>query len=280
MSDARLTAVAVRRAELAPQLPPGCALYHDWHELVRTADVDAVVVATPPASHTAMVLAALAHGKPVFVEKPMAVTTDDADRIRDEATARRAVLHVDHIDLCNPAWRALLLELPSQGSIHHAEGEFGSSSLSEASTPPWSDWAPHPLALCITLLGAPVAVSARRLETHSKGDVGCELVEVRLKFGAGATAVLAVGAGFRERRRRLAVHTERCVLRYDDNAADKLVCEERGHRRVLDVPAGEPLRAALARFLSAARAGAPDHADAELGAQIARVLADTDAMVR
>ena len=53
----------------------------DYRDLVKAAEVDAVLIATPHVYHTEQTLAALAHGKHVLVEKPMAMTLTDADRI-------------------------------------------------------------------------------------------------------------------------------------------------------------------------------------------------------
>src|SRR5947209_1815430 len=47
--------------------------YADYHELLARSDIDAVTVATPDALHLPVVLAALAAGKHVFCEKPLAL---------------------------------------------------------------------------------------------------------------------------------------------------------------------------------------------------------------
>ena len=55
--------------------------FPDHRDLVRDAAVDAVLVATPHAYHAEQTLAALKNGKHVLVEKPMAMTLGDADRV-------------------------------------------------------------------------------------------------------------------------------------------------------------------------------------------------------
>lgn len=55
----------------------------DATEVIESDDVDAVYVATPPASHAAYALQAAAAGKPVYVEKPLAL-----DRTEGEAMVR------------------------------------------------------------------------------------------------------------------------------------------------------------------------------------------------
>ena len=60
--------------------------YGDWRELIADKDIDAVAIATVPSLQTEIALAALCAGKPVFAEKPMASTLDEARAMRDAAS--------------------------------------------------------------------------------------------------------------------------------------------------------------------------------------------------
>ena len=60
----------------------------------RDPEIDAVVIAAPARSHTDLVVAAAAAGKHVFVEKPMAVTLEDADRAIAAAEETGVILQV------------------------------------------------------------------------------------------------------------------------------------------------------------------------------------------
>ncbi|HEX2464056.1 MAG TPA: Gfo/Idh/MocA family oxidoreductase, partial [Thermoanaerobaculia bacterium] len=55
--------------------------YATAEELAADPELDAVAVCTPPSAHVGAAIAALEAGKPVFVEKPIAVSLDDADRL-------------------------------------------------------------------------------------------------------------------------------------------------------------------------------------------------------
>jgi len=55
--------------------------YDDALELIENPDVDAVYIATPPSSHATYAIMAMKAGKPVYVEKPMAVTYEECCRI-------------------------------------------------------------------------------------------------------------------------------------------------------------------------------------------------------
>ena len=81
--DVQLVAVATGKHERTEQvqLPPGVQTYTDYHELIRDANVDAVIVALPHALHKDAAIYAARHGKHVLLEKPMATTMADAERI-------------------------------------------------------------------------------------------------------------------------------------------------------------------------------------------------------
>lgn len=68
--------------------------YLDVDEALRAENIDAVIISAPARSHTDLVVKAAAAGKHVFVEKPMAVTLEDADRAIAAADAAGVVLQV------------------------------------------------------------------------------------------------------------------------------------------------------------------------------------------
>ncbi|QPP05804.1 Gfo/Idh/MocA family oxidoreductase [Streptomyces bathyalis] len=84
------------------------ATVHDGlASLLATDGVDLVALATPPATHAGMAIAALRAGKHVFCEKPLATTTEDAARVRDEVNRSPGTLAVDHVLRYNPLLRAV-----------------------------------------------------------------------------------------------------------------------------------------------------------------------------
>ena len=68
-------------------LPENVAWYADWQSIVADPEVDAVDVCLPTDLHREVVLAALAAGKHVLCEKPMALTTEDCDGMMAAAQA-------------------------------------------------------------------------------------------------------------------------------------------------------------------------------------------------
>jgi predicted dehydrogenase len=69
-------------------------LVDSYEEVFRRSDIDAVVLATPHSLHEAQVLAAIAAGKHVFVEKPLTLDLKSARRVADAANKAGCVLAV------------------------------------------------------------------------------------------------------------------------------------------------------------------------------------------
>src|SRR5918993_887385 len=95
----RLVAVCDRdaaRVSAAERRYPGVRGTTDARKLIEAPDVDAVVIATPVAAHYDLTSAALEAGKHVLVEKPLASSGDEAERLIGLAGRRKRVLMVDH----------------------------------------------------------------------------------------------------------------------------------------------------------------------------------------
>jgi predicted dehydrogenase len=87
-----------------------------FNDLIADPQIDAVVIATPVCTHFDLAMQALRAGKHVLVEKPMAMTSDDALRLIDEADRRKLVLAVDHTFVYTGAVRKIR-ELIAEGGI-------------------------------------------------------------------------------------------------------------------------------------------------------------------
>jgi predicted dehydrogenase len=98
----------------------------DWRAVVERDDVDLVCVTTPPVFHLEMTLAALARGKAVLCEKPMAMTAAETEEMRRRAVEANVLAHVDHELRFVPARRRAreLLAAGEVGRVRHAKVLF------------------------------------------------------------------------------------------------------------------------------------------------------------
>ncbi|MFZ1753837.1 MAG: Gfo/Idh/MocA family oxidoreductase [Caldilineaceae bacterium] len=92
------------------------AAYTDWREMLDKTELDAVVVSTPPNTHAEPTVAALERGLHVFVEKPIALTPADAQRMEAAAAAAERTLMVGYNARGMGSWRTIA-RLLSQDAI-------------------------------------------------------------------------------------------------------------------------------------------------------------------
>ncbi len=113
----------------------GLTAHADPGTLAADPGVDAVLLAVPPHLHAALVPAALAAGKPVLVEKPLATDIEGARAILAAARATSAPLMVAHTLRFDTAVRALRSHLPAIGPLTL----FTLDQMAEPSDQAWAD---------------------------------------------------------------------------------------------------------------------------------------------
>ena len=84
MSDGELVGIMDKDEEAAKKSAKelGVDYYTDMDEMLKDADFDAVTIATPTFTHADIVVKAAENGKHVFCEKPLAITLEEADRMK------------------------------------------------------------------------------------------------------------------------------------------------------------------------------------------------------
>ncbi|KQV75468.1 inositol 2-dehydrogenase [Aeromicrobium sp. Root344] len=111
LSGAEITAVTDADLDAAKQVAaelPGADVMDTGDAVVRSERVDAVIVTSWGPTHEEFVLAAIAAGKPVFCEKPLATTTEACRRIIDaEVASGRRLVQVGFMRRYDSAYRAL-----------------------------------------------------------------------------------------------------------------------------------------------------------------------------
>ena len=133
-------------------------------ELIARDDVQALVVATPTATHFELARQALAAGKHVLVEKPLSVTSAQARELIEVAATRDVILMVGHVFVFNPGILFLKKELEAGrlGDVCYMDAVRTNLGPIRHDVGAIYDLASHDVSIFNFLLGAePVAVSAR-----------------------------------------------------------------------------------------------------------------------
>jgi predicted dehydrogenase len=140
------------------------------HDIAAYADlddalphVDAVVIATPPATHAPLGLKAIAAGKHVLIEKPMATTTDAARSLVEAAEANGVVLMPGHTFEHNAAVHKLrdLVRKGHLGRLFYLDCARLNLGLYQTDVNVILDLAPHDISIANFVLGSrPTTVTA------------------------------------------------------------------------------------------------------------------------
>ncbi len=177
MEGVDLVAVCDRdeqRAREAASLWPGARSYVDFAELVRAEHPDVVHVLTPPASHATLAIQAMEAGCHVLVEKPMALSVSESERMIAAARQHGVKLCTNHNYRYKPSVtraRTLVAE-GAVGRVVHVDSYYGlSDEGGDFEGPGGGHWAqrlpggvftnflPHLIYLQMAFLGPVEAVS-------------------------------------------------------------------------------------------------------------------------
>ena len=138
---AELAAVAEINDERAREVEKdfGCPVYHDYHDMLDKADLDAVTVVTPDHLHREVALAALQKGKHVLVEKPLDTTASGCREMIDAAKKANVLLQVDFHKRYDPEHIGLARRVAA-GEL--GEVLYGSAHMEDRIEVP-TEWFPH-----------------------------------------------------------------------------------------------------------------------------------------
>lgn len=180
--------------------------FNAWADLVGNEHIDLVIMSGINRDHGPIVQAALAAGKHVVVEYPLALTVGEAESAIALARSRNLLLHVEHIELLGGVHQALMQALPQIGMPFYAR-----YVTMTPQNPAPQKWVYHPALFGFPLIGAlsrlhrltdafgevaTVSCQNREWKTtpDSKHYAAC-LCAAQLRFESGLIAEVVYGKG-------------------------------------------------------------------------------------
>jgi predicted dehydrogenase len=199
-----------------PQADHGVTAYADLEAALP--HVDAVIIATPPASHASLGLKAIAAGKHVLIEKPLATTTEAAQSLVEAADAAGVILMPGHTFEHNAAVHKLrdLVCSGQLGRLFYLDCARLNLGLYQTDVNVIFDLAPHDISISNFVLGSrPTTVTAwASRHVHPEHE---DVAYLRLDYAdVGVRANIHVSWLDPQKVRRItAVGSKRMVV-YDD----------------------------------------------------------------
>ena len=186
-------------------------------EVLADAAVDAVVVSSPAASHARVAAAALAAGKHVFVEKPLALRRNEAEELCNEADRRGLTLMVGHLLHYHPAFLALQ-DLVVRGQLGRVDYLYSNrlnlGRVRREEDILWS-FAPHDISMILALAGeSPSRVTATGASYLHRSIA--DVTTTHLQFPSGTRAHVFVSWLHPYKEQKLVVVGDRGMAVFDD----------------------------------------------------------------
>lgn len=270
--------------KLAPQVPVSSVI----EETLGDPSIHAIALATPAETHATLAIRAMESGKDVFVEKPMALTLGDAEKMRDVATREGRILMVGHLLEYHPAVLKLreLVNGNALGGINYIYSNrlnFGKVRTEENAL--WS-FAPHDVAVILRLFGeSPIEVSATGGSYLTKGLADVTVSNLRFSNECRAHIFVSWLHPFKEQR--LVVVGDQKMVIFNDLAPfgeklllypnsvefeDKLPVLRKEDAQFIEHDEIEPLREECQHFLACISTRNQPLTDAASGIENLKVL--------
>ncbi len=281
---------ALKRAK---SIAPNAKLGRDLSDALTNADVEAVVLATPAPVHAEQTVAALAPGRHVLVEKPLALRASDAEMVVAAARRSRKTLMVGHLMLFHPAFEKLkgMVDAKELGDLLYMYAlRVNLGRVRRDENAMWS-LAPHDISMIVHLVDAmPVSVSARGGSYLQKGVD--DVVFLSMRFPSGMMAQVQLSWLDPRKERRLTVVGSQKMVEFDDaHPVEKLRIYDKGFDKpptfteyaeflsirngdilIPRIPMAEPLEVECRHFLECVEQAKAPLCDGESGLRVVRVL--------
>lgn len=201
----------------------GLSTYPDLESALD--QLDAVIIATPATTHARLALQALASGKSVLIEKPLATSTADAHRVIEEAEARSLVLMVGHTFEYNAAvWKLReLVQGGELGRVYYLDSARLNLGLYQSDVNVIWDLGPHDVSIFNYVLGAAPA-SVQAWGSHHGHHRLEDVAYLRLLYSnPDVTATIHVSWLYPAKVRRATVVGSQKMAVYNDLASEERI---------------------------------------------------------
>jgi predicted dehydrogenase len=211
-------------------LYPSVQVTDDYRRILKDPEIHAVVIATPANTHCWIACEALEAGKHVFVEKPMAVSTDECRQMNEAAQRANRTLMVGHTFLFNSGVHRIkdLIDRGELGEVFYVYVNRVNLGLFREDCNVVWDLAPHDIAILNWLLGTTPTELTAVGHSYVQPDIE-DVAFINLKYPGNVMAHLHVSWLDPNKVRTLTVVGSKKMLVYDDiSNTEKLRVYDKG----------------------------------------------------
>ena len=289
--------LSAERLEKVGRRYPAAARYQSLEMLLADDDVEAVAIATPVSSHHRVATAVLRAGKHVFVEKPLAASSEEARDMISLAERTQRVLMPGHTFLYSPPVRTIrsLIDSGELGDVYFISTSRVNLGLHQSDASVAWDLGPHDFSILRYWLDeTPTHASALSRSCIFPGIP--DVAFISLEFPSQTIAHVELSWLAPSKLRRTAIVGSRKMVVYDDTSSEPVrvfdsgvvpddpstfgeyrLSYRTGDIVSLHVDADEPLGLEMSDFCRSIREGSRPTSSAEIGLEVVRMIEAVDA---
>jgi predicted dehydrogenase len=268
-------------------------------DILNDESIDGVMIASPIGTHHELALRCLSAGKHVFVEKPMAHTSEQCLDLISCAAERALILMPGHTFLYAPPVVAVkeMLDRQDLGEIYFVSSTRVNLGIHQSNSSVIEDLAPHDFSILHYWLGMPLFARAIGRDSVVRGEWDVAFID--MGYSTGTLVRMELSWLAPTKLRRTVVAGRKGMLVYDDTSNEPIRIYDCGvevldplnfgeHRmayRTGDIisprlATDEPLRMEIADFAASIRTGQAPRSDMQLGLDVVRMVEAAELSMR
>ena len=294
LEDVEITVVcdlAPERLEVQRKRNPYLKVTTRIEDILEDSSIDGMMIASPIVTHHQLALQCLRAGKHVFVEKPLAQTSDECRDLIRWARERELILMPGHVFLYAPPVVAAkeILDRQDLGEIYFITSTRVNLGIHQSNSSVIEDLAPHDFSILEYWMGTPLFVRAIGRDSVIRGEWDVAFID--MGYATGTLVRIELSWLAPTKLRRTVVAGRKGMLVYDDTSNEPIRIHDCGVEVVNPVNFGEhrmayrtgditsprlatdePLRVEIADFVHAIRSGEQPRSDMHLGLNVVRMI--------
>ncbi len=297
VANKRATVTAVvdlssERRDFVHGLYPALRVTGNVEEVISDPGIKAVVIATPVATHFDLAMRALAAGKHIFVEKPMARSVAEVDEIGRQAEAKNLVAMVGHTFLFNSAVRYVknMIDAGDLGEMRYIYSQRLNLGKIRSDVDSLWNLAPHDISIIQYWLGDPKPLSVVRRGADYLQENIDDVVFMNIMYPNKVMAHIHVSWLDPLKVRMMVAAGSKKMVVYDDMAENKIAIYDKGidRKNASAVPSfsyrsgdvlfpkidfKEPLKVEIDHFIDCIEKGTPCLTGVDHARKVVEILA-------
>lgn len=218
------------RQDYVRGLYPAIRVSDDVEQVMGDPEIEAVVIATPVASHFNLSMRALEAGKHILVEKPLARSVQEVEEIEKVAAKKKLIVMAGHTFLYNAAVRYVktLIDLGELGEIRYIYSQRLNLGRIRSDVDALWNFAPHDISIIQYWLGDPEPISVMKRGVDYIQEKIDDVVFVNILYPNKIMANIHVSWLDPQRVRLMTVVGSKKMVVYDDTAENKIAIYDKG----------------------------------------------------